>query len=137
MCHIYYGEDSPSLLLPAYAGTLTLLPSLWELHLSAPHDLCPGNAPEYIVDVSKLCIMPSYNSIPESSRDGKESWDYFPIGNLKKHSFLAAMSADALRQRIVETLVSMLRQIPLKPKDSRLGLNETGLIKHLCWDTEE
>jgi len=139
-CIALYGEALPPLFLAAFVGAPRMTSNnapLWEIRLGAPHELSPGDAPDSIVDVSKLVTMPSHYHLPGARDDGKDSWDYFHINATKKRQFLAAVNPAELRQRVIDTLVTMLRQNPLEYVDSTADLNESGLIKHFSWDEKE
>ena len=136
-CIALFGEDLPPLFLAAFLGAprMTSNNALWEIRLGVPQELYPGDAPDPIVDVSKLVTMPSHYHLPGArDDDGKDSWDYFRINDPKKRQFYGAVNPAELRQRIIDTLVTMIRQKPLEYVDSTAGLNETGLIKRFSWD---
>merc|ERR1712157_609542 len=79
-CVALYGEGAPPLFLSAFVGTPRhAYVRLWEIILGAPQDLCPKTAPDQLVDVSKLCTMPSHYNIPGARDNGKETWDYFKL----------------------------------------------------------
>lgn len=126
-CVVLYGDqEGPALYLSVYMGAPRSSESVsppWEIYLKGPGDLAPASAPDSVVDVSKLCGMPEEFHRPGDQVHGKQTWDLFFLNNKDQRSVLSAAQPESLREKIVQTLVEMLRQNPQSYIDSTRELD--------------
>ena len=109
----------------------------WEIHLQSPEDITPNTASTQMVDVTKLCTMPTHYNIPGARLHEEETWDEFRISEKRKRSFLASTEPSKLRSKIIDCLVDLLRNDPYVVVDSTREIDVGTWVKELIWEENE
>jgi hypothetical protein len=79
-CVALYGDDNTTpLYLVVFMGapprSTETASNDWEIHLQSPEDITPNTASTQMVDVTKLCTMPTHYNIPGARLHEEETWE--------------------------------------------------------------
>ena len=141
-CVALYGDgNTPPLFLAAFSTGAPRSGETarydWEIPLRTPEDITPNTASTQMVDVTKLCTMPTHYNIPGSHLHEEETWHQFQIGEKRKRSFLASTDPSKLRTKIIDCLVDLLRNNAFVYVDSTREIDVGTWVKELIWEEKE
>jgi len=133
-CVALWGSQGPALYVSFYMGAPRSSESAsypWEIYLKGKTDLAPSNAPDHILDVTKVCGLPEKYFRPGDVVDGKSTWALFYLNNNDERSVLTASEPELLRGKVLDALVTMLRQSPLSYMDATQELDVGSWVESL------
>lgn len=113
---LYGGNNTPPIYIAVFMGAPRSHPTEFELALSAPDTLLPASASNAIVDCSKICTLPeAYNRPQKRLLHGKPTWEAWlndPRASYHPSNFLRPTDPAALRNQVVQKLITMARDSP-------------------------